>query len=82
MLAAFGRAFGALAARTDGLTKDQDAFLELAADGPVVVTLNGNAVFQRKSVSKTGNPELRSLSAILKATGLRISVKPIGKQAT
>lgn len=34
-----------------------------------------------KMLSKTGNPELRSLSAVLKATGLRISVKPIGKQA-
>lgn len=32
-------------------------------------------------LSKSGNPELRSLSAVLKATGLRISVKPIQKQA-
>lgn len=31
-----------------------------------------------KMLSKSGNPELRSLSAVLKATGLRISVKPIG----
>lgn len=30
-----------------------------------------------KMLSKSGNPELRSLSAVLKATGLRISVKPI-----
>ena len=34
-----------------------------------------------KMLSKSGNPELRSLNAVLKATGLRISVKPIGKQA-
>jgi probable addiction module antidote protein len=34
-----------------------------------------------KMLSRTGNPELRSLSAILKATGLRIAVKPIGKRA-
>lgn len=34
-----------------------------------------------RMLSKYGNPELRSLSAILKATGLRISVKPIAKQA-
>jgi probable addiction module antidote protein len=34
-----------------------------------------------KMLSKSGNPELRSLSAVLKATGLRISVKPIEKQA-
>lgn len=33
-----------------------------------------------RMLSKSGNPELRSLSAILKATGLRISVKPIEKQ--
>ncbi len=34
-----------------------------------------------KMLSKSGNPELRSFSAILKATGLRISVKPREKQA-
>lgn len=34
-----------------------------------------------RMLSKSGNPELRSLSAILKATGLRISVKPIENQA-
>jgi probable addiction module antidote protein len=30
-----------------------------------------------KMLSKVGNPELRSFKAVLKATGLRISVKPI-----
>ena len=34
-----------------------------------------------KMLSKSGNPELRSLSAVLKATGLRIAVKPIEKRA-
>ena len=34
-----------------------------------------------KMLSKSGNPELRSLSAVLKATGLRIAVRPIEKQA-
>jgi probable addiction module antidote protein len=34
-----------------------------------------------RMLSKSGNPELRSLSAILKASGLRIAVKPIEKQA-
>jgi probable addiction module antidote protein len=34
-----------------------------------------------KMLSRAGNPELRSLSAILKATGLRIAVKPIEKRA-
>lgn len=33
-----------------------------------------------KMLSKSGNPELRSLSAVLKATGLRISVTPIEKR--
>lgn len=31
-----------------------------------------------KMLSKEGNPEFRSLKALLKATGLRIAVKPIG----
>src|SRR6266480_5706904 len=34
-----------------------------------------------KMLSKSGNPELRSLTAVLKATGLRIAVKPVEKQA-
>lgn len=34
-----------------------------------------------KMLSESGNPELRSLSAVLKATGLRIAVKPIEKRA-
>ncbi|MGH8694655.1 MAG: addiction module antidote protein [Burkholderiales bacterium] len=34
-----------------------------------------------KMLSKSGNPELRSLSAVLKATGLRIAVKLIEKRA-
>jgi probable addiction module antidote protein len=32
-----------------------------------------------KMLSKTGNPELRSLKALLAATGLRIAVRPIEK---
>jgi DNA-binding phage protein len=32
-------------------------------------------------LSKSGNPELRGLTAVLAATGLRIAVKPIEKQA-
>jgi probable addiction module antidote protein len=34
-----------------------------------------------KMLSRGGNPELRSLSAVLRATGLRISVRPIHKRA-
>jgi probable addiction module antidote protein len=33
-----------------------------------------------KMLSKSGNPELRSLTSVLRATGLRFSVKPT-KQA-
>ena len=32
-------------------------------------------------LSKSGNPELRSFSALLKAAGLRLAVKPIEKRA-
>jgi probable addiction module antidote protein len=34
-----------------------------------------------RMLSKSGNPELRSLRAVLKATGLKISVRPIEKRA-
>ncbi len=34
-----------------------------------------------KMLSRSGNPELRSLASVLRATGLRLSVKPAGKQA-
>ena len=34
-----------------------------------------------KMLSKSGNPELRSLTAVLAATGLRISVKPRKRKA-
>ena len=34
-----------------------------------------------RMLSRSGNPELRSLTSVLEATGLRISVKPIAKQA-
>lgn len=33
-----------------------------------------------KMLSKAGNPELRSLSALLAATGLRLAVRPIEKR--
>lgn len=34
-----------------------------------------------KMLSKSGNPELRSLNAVLKAAGLRIALRPIEKRA-
>ena len=33
-----------------------------------------------KMLSKAGNPELRSLTAVLAATGLRLAVKPVDKR--
>lgn len=34
-----------------------------------------------KMLSNSGNPELRSLTSVLRAAGLRISVKPVEKKA-
>lgn len=34
-----------------------------------------------KMLSRTGNPELRSLTSVLRATGLRFSVKPMKRAA-
>lgn len=34
-----------------------------------------------KMLSRSGNPELRSLASVLRATGLRLAVKPVDKQA-
>ena len=34
-----------------------------------------------RMLSASGNPELRSLTAILDAAGLRLSVKPVGRRA-
>ena len=34
-----------------------------------------------KMLSKAGNPELRSLTAVLAATGLRLAVKPVRTQS-
>ena len=33
-----------------------------------------------KMLSKAGNPELRSLTAVLAATGLRLAIKPVEKR--
>ena len=38
-----------------------------------------NATQLYRTLSKQGNPEVRSLSAILRAMGLRLAVQPIGK---
>lgn len=57
----------------------------------VAQALGGVAAIARKSkltreatyriLSESGNPELKSLTAILAAAGLRLSVKPIEKRA-
>jgi len=33
-----------------------------------------------RMLSESGNPELKSLTAVLAAAGLRLSVKPIGRR--
>jgi len=64
---------------------------EAAWPGLAFLTQGGVAEIARKAkltreatykmLSKSGNPESRSLTAVLEATGLRIAVKPIEKQA-
>ena len=39
--------------------------------------LNANQLY--RTLSLQGNPELRSLSAVLKALGLRLAVQPVGQ---
>jgi len=46
---------------------------QLAADAKL------NATTLYRTLSPQGNPELRSLTALLKAMGLRLAVQPIGK---
>lgn len=41
--------------------------------------LNREALY--RTLSKRGNPQLKSLAAILEATGLRLSVTPAGRKA-
>jgi probable addiction module antidote protein len=38
-----------------------------------------NATTLYRTLSKKGNPELRSMTSMLKAMGLRLAVQPIGK---
>lgn len=41
--------------------------------------LNSTTLY--RTLSPKGNPELRSLTALLKAMGMRLAVKPVGKTA-
>src|SRR5258708_38674869 len=54
-----------------------------AQGGVAEIARRGNLTREAtyKMLSKAGNPELRSLAAVLEATGLRIAVKPSAKQA-
>ena len=79
------------AAYLEAAIEDGDQGALMLALRHVAQAQGGVAAVARKSkltreatyrmLSKPGNPELRSLTAILGAAGLRLSVKPIGKQA-
>lgn len=79
------------AAYVEAAIEDGDQAGLMLALRHVAQALGGVSAIARKSkltreatyrmLSESGNPELRSLTAILGAAGLRLSVKPIGKQA-
>ena len=79
------------AAYLEAVIEDGDQAAIMLALRQVAQAQGGLAKIARKAnltreatyrmLSKSGNPELRSLTAVLKATGLRIAVKPIEKQA-
>ena len=79
------------AAYIEAAIEDGDRAGLMIALRHVAQALGGVSEIARKSkltreatyrmLSKSGNPELRSLTAILGAAGLRLSVKPIAKQA-
>jgi DNA-binding phage protein len=41
-----------------------------------------NATTLYRTLSRQGNPELRSLTALLEAMGLRLAVRPVSKNPT
>ena len=79
------------AAYLEAAIEDGDQAALMLALRRVAQALGGVSKIARKSrltreatyrmLSASGNPELRSLTAILGAAGLRLSVKPIEKQA-
>lgn len=78
------------AAYLEAAIEDGDQAGFMLALRHVAQALGGVSKIARKSkltreatyrmLSKSGNPELRSLTAILGAAGLRLSVRPIEKQ--
>lgn len=80
------------AAYVEAAIEDGDPPALMMALRNVVQAQGGISKLARKSkltreatyriLSATGNPELRSLTAILDAAGLRLSVKPVGRRVT
>jgi probable addiction module antidote protein len=78
------------AAYLEAAIEDGDQAVLMLALRHVAQALGGVAVVARranltreatyKMLSKAGNPELRSFTAVLAATGLRLSVKPVEKR--
>jgi probable addiction module antidote protein len=79
------------AAYLEAVIEDGDQAALMLALRQVALAHGGIATIARKAkltreatyrmLSGSGNPELRSLTSVLRATGLRISLKPIEKQA-
>ena len=79
------------AAYLEAAIEDGDQGVLMLALRHVALAQGGVAEIARRSqltreatyrmLSGSGNPELRSLTSVLRATGLRISLKPIEKQA-
>lgn len=75
------------AAYLEAVIEDGDQAAIMLALRQVALARGGIAEIARKAkltreatykmLSKSGNPELRSLTSVLEATGLRIAVKPI-----
>ena len=79
------------AAYVEAAIEEGDQAALMLALRHVAQALGGISKIARKSkltreatyrmLSASGNPELRSLTAILDAAGLRLSVKPVGRRA-
>jgi len=79
------------AAYLEAVIEEGDQAAIMVALRQIALARGGIAVIARKAkltreatykmLSKSGNPELRSLTSVLEATGLRLSVKPVEKQA-
>ena len=78
------------AAYLEAVIEEEDSAAFMLALRQVARAQGGVAKIARKAkltreatyrmLSKSGNPELRSLRAVLRANGLKISVKPIEKR--